>query len=488
MENQCYDTMNKQEETHWWFRAKADIVVHLLQKYAGSIAGKKILDVGCGSGYFLKRLKEKGAHAYGVDPHFKAVGNAKKKSNATVVLGSADSISFASNSFDVVCALDVLEHCKDDAKAVTELKRVLKPSGYAIITVPALQSLWTKQDERLHHHRRYAKHELSQLISELGEIKKLSFYNTLLFPLIAPFKCIKRLFPSLDTKEEAEIASRGIINTLLHRIFSCEKAILSRMNMPIGISLISVSKHCSIQENSLPWSLMKVSIIIPCYNEKTTIREIVSRVKASPIPEEKEIIIIDDCSSDGTRDILKELEHEGITVVYQEKNQGKGAALRAGFAKVTGDVCIIQDADLEYNPQEYERLLKPIRDGHADVVYGSRFVGSDAHRVLYYWHSLGNKFLTWLSNMFTNINLTDMETCYKVFKTPVIKEILPLLKSDRFGFEPEITARLAKRRVRIYEVGISYQGRTYEEGKKIGWKDGVKAIFSIVYFNLFDRR
>ncbi len=229
---------------------------------------------------------------------------------------------------------------------------------------------------------------------------------------------------------------------------------------------------------------MKVSIIIPCYNEKATIREIVSRVKASPIEDEKEIIIVDDASTDGTREILNQMENEGIRVVYQGQNQGKGAALRAGFERATGDITLIQDADLEYNPNEYPKLLAPIKSGDADVVYGSRFVGSGAHRVVYYWHSLGNKFLTLLSNMFTNINLTDMETCYKVFRTPIIKEILPRLKSDRFGFEPEVTARLAKKHVRIYEVGISYHGRTYEEGKKIGWWDGAKAIFSIVYFNI----
>lgn len=227
----------------------------------------------------------------------------------------------------------------------------------------------------------------------------------------------------------------------------------------------------------------KLSIIIPCFNEKDTIHEIVNRVKAAPVLLEKEIIIIDDASVDGTRDELRKLESE-CQVIFFAENRGKGAALRAGFRRATGDIILIQDADLEYNPDEYPRLLKPILEGRADVVYGSRFVGSDAHRVLYFWHSVGNKFLTMLSNMFTNLNLTDMETCYKVFRASVIKEVLPRLKSDRFGFEPEITARIAKKRVRIYEVGISYQGRTYEEGKKIGWWDGVKAIFSIVYFNV----
>lgn len=232
---------------------------------------------------------------------------------------------------------------------------------------------------------------------------------------------------------------------------------------------------------------MKLSIIIPCFNEKNTIREIVNRVKASPVELEKEIIIVDDASTDGTREILAQLSDEGVVVVYQPINKGKGAALREGFVKAEGDIVLIQDADLEYSPDEYPKLIAPIVDGRADVVYGSRFVGSSAHRVLYFWHSIGNKFLTMLSNMFTNLNLTDMETCYKVFKVDVIKEIVPYLRSDRFGFEPEITARLAQKHARIYEVGISYQGRTYEEGKKINWWDGVKAVVAIIYFNVFNR-
>lgn len=232
---------------------------------------------------------------------------------------------------------------------------------------------------------------------------------------------------------------------------------------------------------------MKLSIVIPVYNEKNTIQEILRRVEDSNIGElEKEIIIVDDCSTDGTRDILKEYEQK-YKIIYQPKNMGKGAALRAGFTATTGDIVLVQDADLEYDPIEYPLVIAPIIQDKADVVYGSRFLGSHPHRVLYYWHSLGNTVLTTLSNMFTNLNLTDMETCYKVFKGDVIREIASRLKSDRFGFEPEITSRVAHGQYRIYEVGISYHGRTYKEGKKINWKDGVKAIFAIVYFNLFDR-
>lgn len=232
---------------------------------------------------------------------------------------------------------------------------------------------------------------------------------------------------------------------------------------------------------------MKLSIVIPVYNEKNTIREILRRVESSNIGDiEKEIIIIDDCSTDGTGGILKEYEQKH-KIIYQKKNTGKGAALRTGFTSTTGDIVLIQDADLEYDPVEYPLIIAPIVQDKADVVYGSRFLGSHPHRVLYYWHSLGNSFLTLLSNMFTNLNLTDMETCYKVFKGDVIREIAPRLKSDRFGFEPEITSRVAHGQYRIYEVGISYHGRTYKEGKKINWKDGVKAIFAIIYFNLFDR-
>jgi len=228
---------------------------------------------------------------------------------------------------------------------------------------------------------------------------------------------------------------------------------------------------------------IKISVIIPCYNERNTIKEIIRRVRASPVPN-KEIIVVDDCSTDGTREILKDYISPLVDkVIYQERNQGKGAAIRTGIAAATGDVVIIQDADLEYDPQEYPRLLEPFLQGNADVVYGSRFMGGSSHRVLYYWHSIGNKFLTTISNMFTNINLTDMETCYKAFRREVIQSIR--IEEDRFGFEPEITAKVAKMKCRIYEVGISYYGRTYEEGKKINWKDGLRTIYCILKYNLF---
>jgi len=228
---------------------------------------------------------------------------------------------------------------------------------------------------------------------------------------------------------------------------------------------------------------MKLSIVIPCYNEVGTIRSIVDRVRAAPVAD-KEIIIVDDCSRDGTRELLRtEIAPLVAKIIYHEVNQGKGAALRTGFAAVTGDVVIIQDADLEYDPNEYPKLLAPIERGQADVVFGSRFAGGEAHRVVYFWHMVGNKFLTLLSNMCTNFNLTDMETCYKVFKRQVIQQIQ--IEENRFGFEPEITAKVAKLDVVIYEVGISYYGRTYKEGKKIGWRDGVRALYAILKYNLF---
>lgn len=232
---------------------------------------------------------------------------------------------------------------------------------------------------------------------------------------------------------------------------------------------------------------MKLSIVIPVYNEKNTLFEILRRVLDVQLPIDREIILIDDFSTDGTRDLYplipQKFPNAPIRVIQKEKNQGKGAAVRTGFENVTGDLVLIQDADLEYDPREYPKLLRPILDGRADVVFGSRFVGGDEHRVLYFWHYVGNRVLTTFSNMFTNLNLTDMETCYKLMKTEVIREFR--INSDRFGIEPEITAKIARGKWRIYEVGISYSGRSYEEGKKITWRDGVKALLCIVRYGLF---
>lgn len=226
----------------------------------------------------------------------------------------------------------------------------------------------------------------------------------------------------------------------------------------------------------------QISIVIPVYNECKTILKILERVREVPL--NKEIIIVDDCSTDGTRELLNGINGENIRIINHDKNLGKGAALQTGFSKVNGEIIIIQDADLEYDPQDYPKLLQPILAEKADVVYGSRFVGGDPHRVVFFWHMVGNKFLTFLSNMFTNLNLTDMESCYKVFTREVLGKLT--LEEKRFGFEPEFTAKIARLDMRIYEVGISYSGRTYKEGKKIGWKDGFSAIKCILKYSLFN--
>jgi glycosyltransferase involved in cell wall biosynthesis len=233
----------------------------------------------------------------------------------------------------------------------------------------------------------------------------------------------------------------------------------------------------------LPSDSMKVSVVIPCFNEQATIEQIVRAVRAGPLGN-IEIIVVDDGSTDGTATVLKErVSSIADQVIYRPRNCGKGAALRAGFAAATGDVIVVQDADLEYNPGDYQVLLEPIFSGKADAVFGSRFMGGGPHRVLYFWHMVGNRFLTLLSNMFTDLNLTDLETCYKAFRAPLVKSLD--LRENRFGFEPEVTAKLAKAKCRIYEVGISYNGRTYREGKKVNWKDGVRTIYAILRYNLF---
>ncbi len=236
-----------------------------------------------------------------------------------------------------------------------------------------------------------------------------------------------------------------------------------------------------------------LSIVVPAYNEEATIHNILEKLNELTLIDEvkKEIIVVNDCSKDKTEEVIQSFisSNEKANIIYKkhEVNQGKGAALHTGIASATGDFLVIQDADLEYDPNEFNDLLKPLLAGVADVVYGSRFMGGNPHRILFFWHSIGNKFLTFVSNMFTNLNLTDMETCYKMFRTSIVQGLK--LKEKRFGFEPEVTAKISRiPKIRIYEIGISYYGRTYDEGKKIGWRDGFRAIYSILKYNLFDKK
>ena len=243
--------------------------------------------------------------------------------------------------------------------------------------------------------------------------------------------------------------------------------------------LSSAIIHCT---KILGISRVILSIIIPCFNESKTILSLIDAVKKSPI-KNREIIIVDDGSQDGTRDILNKLNDPEVRIIFHSKNKGKGAALRTGFNEAKGDICIVQDADLEYDPQEFPLVIQPILDGKADVVFGSRFQSGRPHRVVYFWHRIGNGLLTLMSNLFTDLNLSDMETCYKAFRREVIQSVN--IRENRFGFEPEVTAKISKMDIRIYEVGISYYGRTYDEGKKIGWKDGVRAVYCILKYNLW---
>ncbi len=257
------------------------------------------------------------------------------------------------------------------------------------------------------------------------------------------------------------------------------------LNFKLGIAALFLQRGCVITANSAWVEKMKVSIVIPCYNEKNTIEKIVEAVRNAPI-QSREIIVVDDCSQDGTQALLKErLFHVVDRIIYQPVNRGKGAALRTGFAAATGDIILVQDADLEYSPEDYPVLLEPLMSDKADAVFGSRFMGGRPHRVFFFWHMVGNRFLTLLSNMCTNLNLTDIEAGYKAFKASLIKSVR--IEEDRFGVEPEIIAKIARRGCRIYEVGISYSGRTYAEGKKVGWKDGMRAIQAIFKYNLIRR-
>jgi len=365
---------------------------------------------------------------------------------------------------DTILCSNVLEHVKKDDAALNIFFQLLPEGGRLIILAPALKGLYNVLDKELGHFRRYSRSELTQKLTRNGfRICSLKYFN--FFGIFGWF--VNGTFFSSLLLPASQFV---IFNNMVPFFIWMEKMIPTL----VGQSLIVV------RERGQRGMTMKHSGIIPVYKEASTILEVVKRVQETPY--DKEIIVVDDCSNDGTYEILKRIQGDAVIVLSHKFNQGKGASIRTAMTRITGDFVIIQDADLEYNPSEYPRLLTPLLEGKADVVYGSRFLGG-THRVLFFWHALGNRIITILSNILTDLNLSDMETGYKAFRSEILKKIQ--IKSNRFGFEPEVTAKIAKMSCRIYEIPISYWGRDYTEGKKISWKDGLAAIYWIVRYNFF---
>ncbi len=437
----------------------------------------RILEVGAGHGTFTNLLARYGSvTATELSERAVALLEERYEGSDRVTVVHADELK--ESAFDTAVMVNVLEHIDDDVGALCKLRDDLRPGGHVLIYSPAFNALYSRFDAAVGHHRRYTKASLVRAMDDAGlEVVEARYVNA---PgALAWYVVATRLGRRPTEGWSTRLYDRAAVPVA--------RRVEQWITPPFGQSLLVVSAPAGRAVATIvvvmPGSPC-LTVVMPCYNEASTVADVVKQVLESPYTQE--LLVVDDGSTDGTRELLAAIDDAKVRVLLQPVNQGKGAALRRGFAEAMAPYVIVQDADLEYDPQDYAEVLGPLLDGRADVVYGSRFLAGRPHRVLYYWHSVGNRLLTTVSNMFTNLNLTDMETCYKACRREVIQSIT--IEEDRFGFEPEFTAKVARAGWRVYEVGISYSGRTYAEGKKIGWRDGLRAFFCIVAYSKVGER